>query len=92
MSSIDQVKSFTVGKCFPTTPCMHECTISLEDGRTTTLKLWLYKIRAILSKLPSSKVTISSEFDSAHFSQYPKTGQAATADEVIAQIFAKVQK
>ena len=90
MNLINQVKSFTVGQCFPTTPCMHECTIVLNDGREKTLKLWAYKIRVILSKLPDSMIT--SKFDLAHFLQYPKTGQATVADEVVAQIFPKIKK
>lgn len=96
MLTLNDVQSIDIhSRCSNMSPCFHEATITLNDGRTASFGR-AYEISAILAHLAKEKISIRGSWNTeeaiAHFRQFstpnPEWGwDAERADVILTRIF-----
>ena len=85
--TLQMVSMFTVAsKCVMGTPCQHDCTITLSDGRKQDVKLLGSEIESLLHFL-KKPTQIKSVWGQEHFKVDPEGSSKIKAQEILSRCF-----
>lgn len=82
MSIIKMVSEFSVApKCVIDNPCLHECSITLSDGRKLNVELKGSDVFCFIHQLPK-QTKVKNIWSESHFAKYSKEVEGPAKEKV----------